>query len=653
MGRRALATALLALGCARGGGDASSGVPASYARPADYEGVVRTSHYVAARDGVRLAVDLILPRDLPAGARLPALLYQGRYWRSVSLRGPARVLYDAPGRHGQLGAFKVWFVERGYAWLDVDTRGSGASFGFRLWDFSPEEIVDGADLADWIVRQPWSDGRVAGVGVSYSGSAAELLLANGHPAVRAALPLFCDFDQYQDILAPGGVPNVGWLLAWAEFTRRLDRGVLPREAWWLRPFVRGVRPVDGDRGRALLAEAIAEHAANFDFQAMARVVHRDDRPGDPVADERADAWLAARFGPSFRALGTDLASPHAFAGAIDAAGAPVYAYSGWLDGAYARAAARRFATLRHPANKLLLGPWDHALFAISPLGTRGPSQFDHRGELLRFLDERLRGVPTGLEREPPVHYFAMGAEAWRAADRWPPPARPLRWYLAADRALAPSAPSEAAAEDAYAVDFEAATGPASRWAALRGRPIRNPYPDRAERDGRLLVYTSPPLAAPLEVTGHPLVTLHVASTATDGAFFAYLEDVGSDGRVAYVTEGMLRALHRRHDPVARDALGLPLRSFRRADAEPLVPGEVAELTFDLLPTSYVFPRGHAVRLALAGADADHFARIPAEGRVSWRVQRSEAHPSSLSLPVPLPPAVQGGVTSLPDGAPTP
>jgi putative CocE/NonD family hydrolase len=656
VGRRALATALLVLGCARGGGDAASLVPAVYERPADYEGVVRTSHYVVVRDGVRIAVDLILPRGLPPGTRLPALLYQGRYWRSVSLRGPARILYDAPARHGQLGAFKAWFVERGYAWLDVDTRGSGASFGFRLWDFSPDEIQDGADLVDWIVRQPWSDGRVAGVGVSYSGSAAELLLANGLPAVKAALPLFCDFDQYQDILAPGGVPHRSWIEDWAAFTSRLDRGLLPRDVWWLRPFVRGVRPVDEDRARALLAEAIGEHAANFDFSAMARVVYRDDRPGveapargAPRGDalERAEAWLAARFGPSYRELGTDLASPHAYAGAIDAAGAPVYAYSGWLDGAYARAAARRFATLRHPGNKLLLGPWDHALSAVSPLGQRGPSRFDHRGELLRFLDERLKGLPTGLARAPRVHYFAMGAEAWREGERWPPPARPLRWYLAPGGALAALPPQEAAAEDPYRVDFAAATGPASRWGALRGRPILDPYPDRAARDARLLVYTSPPLAAPLEVTGHPLVTLHVASTATDGAFFAYLEDVAPDGRVAYVTEGMLRALHRRHDPRARDALGLPLRSFRRADAEPLVPGEVAELTFDLLPTSYVFPEGHAVRLALAGADADHFARIPAEGGADWRVQRSRAHPSGLLLPVPA-----DDDTSAGPGAPT-
>jgi len=590
-----------------GGGDAARGVPSAYDRAASYGAPVRRSLLVPMRDGVRLAVDLILPAGLAPGERVPALLHQGRYWRSVALRGPARVMFDGVARHGQLGPFKDHFVRRGYAWLDVDTRGSGASFGTRLWDFSPEEIQDGADLVDWIVRQPWSDGTVAGVGVSYSGSAAELLLANRHPAVKAALPLFCDFDQYQDILAPGGVPHRAWLEAWGRFTRRLDRGVLPIDAWWMRLFVRGVRPVDGDHARALLAAALRDHGQNFDFAALGEVVYRDDLPFDGarapgVARQslaRADAWLADRFGPDFRTRGTDLASPHAYAGDVDASGAPVYAYSGWLDGAYAGAAAARFATLRSPANRLLLGPWDHSLHVVSPHGDLGRSRFDHAGELLRFLDQHVRGLATGLEREPRVHYYTEGAETWRAADTWPPPAEPLVLYLAAEGALASAPPADAAAADAYDVDFGAGTGPASRWSALSGRPIGAPYPDRAERDRRLLVYTSAPLPAAIEVTGQPVVTLQLASSATDGAFFAYLEDVAPDGRVEYVTEGLLRGLQRRRAPGSSDPLALPARSFRRADAEPLVPGQVAELAFPLLPTSTVFAAGHRVRLSLA------------------------------------------------------
>ena len=227
----------------------------------------------------------------------------------------------------------------------------------------------------------------------------------------------------------------------------------------------------------------------------------------------------------------------------------------------------------------------------------------------------------------------MGTERWRSADRWPPPHRLTRWFLAADGALAMAAPG-GSGEDAYTVDFAAGTGAGSRWSALDGRPLRDPYPDRAERDEILQVYDSPPLPAPTEVTGHPQVTLWVRSSAPDGAFFAYLEDVAPDGHVEYVTEGMLRALHRRYAaPDPHDPRSAPRRSFLRKDAAPLVPGDVAELTFELLPTSYVFGAGHRIRLALAGADRDHFALVPEEGPPTVHFQRSRAHPSLLVLPV--------------------
>jgi putative CocE/NonD family hydrolase len=594
------------------------------------------------RDGVRLAVDVILPGDLRTGERVPTLLHQGRYWRSISLRWPASVFFEGVRHQGRLGPVKEFFAERGYAWVDVDTRGSGASFGLRPWDYSPLEIRDGADVVDWMIEQPWSDGRVATVGVSYSGSAAELMLLNDHSAVRASAPLFCEFDQYTHILAPGGVPHRAWLESWGDFTRALDAGKLPIDDWRARLFVRGVRPAHPG-GRRALREAQAEHAGNWNFDAMQRIVYRDDTPladsdgldrAQSDARARSFAWLRERLGPDFLERGTDLTSAHAWAPVLRAARVPVHAASGWFDGAYADAAIERYLALGDvPGSRLVLGPWDHALWYVSPHGAAAPSEFDIGSELLRFADHHVRGMPTGLQHEPPIRYFTMGAERWRSAERWPPPHRRVHWYLSDEGALAGTPPASDG-EDAYRVDFEAGSGDGSRWAALTGRPLSDPYPDRAARDRRLRVYDSPPLEAPVEVTGHPLVTLWLRSTAEDGAFFAYLEDVAPDGRVHYVTEGMLRALHRRQgEPDPADPRGLPTRSFRRADGAPLVPGAVAELSFDLLPTSYVFAAGHRVRLALAGADRDHFALIPPEGPPTVHFQRSAAHPSHLALPV--------------------
>jgi predicted acyl esterase len=68
------------------------------------------------------------------------------------------------------------------------------------------------------------------------------------------------------------------------------------------------------------------------------------------------------------------------------------------------------------------------------------------------------------------------------------------------------------------------------------------------------------------------------------------------------------------------------------DAQPLVAGEIAELTFDLLPTSYLFQPGHRIRIAIAGADASHFAILPG-GPPILCVRRSRLHASRIDLPV--------------------
>ncbi len=604
--RGAVALALVALvacgGEAPRAGDAATG-SLVWAPPAPRPGeVVRSSRYVPMRDGVRLAVDVQLPSDLGEAERLPALLLPNRYWRGMEMRWPI------PEPPDERAAF---FVRRGYAWVSYDVRGAGASFGAHRQPWSAAELADGAELVDWIVAQPWSNGRVGSEGTSYNGTAAELLLVNGHPALRAAAPRFSLFDAYTDVPYPGGVPQSWFLPVWAEANAALDAGMLPAVAPWLgRLLVRGVRPASPDRG--LLAAALAEHRENRDpAAAMAWGVFRDDREGD---------------------LGVDAISPKGHRAALEAGGAPLYGWSGWFDGANPRAAVERHLTLRIPGSRLILGPWSHGGgIGVSPTSP-GPSAFDADAELLRFFDPLLAERRSGIEATPPVHYYTMVEDRWKASAEWPPPAERLVLHLAGAGRLARERPTAEEAADPYRVDFEAGSGRLTRWDALMGDLAVDL--DRSERDARLLTYTSDPLPAALEVTGHPVVSLYVASTATDGVFIAYLEDVAPDGRVTLVTEGLLRALHRRLEPASGPLGGIvPLHGFRRADAWPLVLGEVAELRFDLLPTSYRFRAGHAVRLALAGADRDHFARIPEDTTPTWQVQRSGRHPSQLVLPV--------------------
>ncbi|MGE0474237.1 MAG: CocE/NonD family hydrolase C-terminal non-catalytic domain-containing protein, partial [Nitrospirales bacterium] len=115
----------------------------------------------------------------------------------------------------------------------------------------------------------------------------------------------------------------------------------------------------------------------------------------------------------------------------------------------------------------------------------------------------------------------------------------------------------------------------------------------------------------------------------------YLEDVTPEGDVHYVTEGELRALHRKWispDLGMPGFLPVPHRTYRRADAVPLQPGEVVPLTIDLLPTSYQFKKGHRIRVALAGTDRDHFQALPGPPP-AWNIWHTTTRPSHLDLPV--------------------
>jgi hypothetical protein len=150
-----------------------------------------------------------------------------------------------------------------------------------------------------------------------------------------------------------------------------------------------------------------------------------------------------------------------------------------------------------------------------------------------------------------------------------------------------------------------------------------------------LVYTSDPLSEALEVTGHPVATVYLSATSQDTNLFVYLEDVTPEGDVHYVTEGQLRAIHRRWQPSGTNLYAtppIPARTFRRADAAPLIPGEVVPLTLDLLPTSYQFKQGHRIRIALAGADKDHFQLLDGPAP-TWEVWHSPDRPSHVELPV--------------------
>jgi hypothetical protein len=253
--------------------------------------------------------------------------------------------------------------------------------------------------------------------------------------------------------------------------------------------------------------------------------------------------------------------------------------------------------------------------------------------MLSFFDGLLKGDGRTVPAHE-IHYYTMNDGRWRTTTVWPPAdMTTVRWYLADGQALSRAEPAAPSASDAYTVDTTATTGAPNRWRTqLGGDDVV--YPDRAAEDAKLLTYTSQPLTRDVEITGVPVVWLHVASTHDDGAFFGYLEDVGPDDRVTYLTEGVLRARHRKvsSETPPYKVFG-PYHSYTAADAAPLVPGEIAEIPFELFATSVRLKAGHRIRLALAGVDRSMFEVVPATAVPTWTVHRSKAHPSWIELPM--------------------
>ena len=558
------------------------------------------------RDGVSIALDAWLPRDLGT-EKAPALLFPTRYWRRADMPRPLGDLFG-------LDDDVRFFTAHGYVVVRMDVRGSGASGGSRPYPWAPAEREDLREVISWMAGQPWSNGRVAAMGVSYVGTAAEFAAGLGHPALRAVLPMFSLYDVYTDIAFPGGVRNDWFVFRWGRFNQALDANRLPDSApWWLKRVLRGVAPVgESEAAREALARNVAQHAKNGDIHADAlSVTFRDD--------------VAPAAGVS-----TDGFSPHAFAADARSAATPFYAWGGWHDGAYAASALARAKALGGQV-RTVIGPWNHGAAQTSDLITGAdslpPSRRVRLYEQLRFLEHHLRD--NGPRPEPGVIYHVMGREAdgggWRRSDVWPPQGLSSRtFYLDSGPRLADEAPTDESSL-VHAVDFSAGSGNRNRWRTQLNRS-EVAYPGRENAVARFAVFDSEPLDSPLVIIGEATAHLRLAADPADTAGHGYRAAVAPSGKAAMGTEGVLRALHRHLEPEAG-------RTFLRVHGSPLAPGEVAEMAVPLLPTAVAVPKGWRIRLVLAGTDADQFVRIPREGGVTWDIRLGGESPARLTLPV--------------------
>ena len=309
---------------------------------------------------------------------------------------------------------------------------------------------------------------VGATGISYDGTAAEMLLRNRHPAVKAIVPRFSGWDVYGNIFFPGGLQASGLLTDWSRLNAALDNDALNDVFGWRAGLLTsGVRPVEDN----LLDEAIAAHADNVDVvDLFGPLIYRDDT--DPRGSD----------------VSMDDFSPHLL-GDASAPAVAIYSYGGWFDGALSRGQVRRHVSRGYPGDRLLLGPSFHGGdFNASPYASGG-HDFDHAGEVLHIFDYHLRGIDDGFTSDKPVRYYTMGAEIWNTSRTWPPPGvSGQNYFLEPDGGLGGNGSPLESASDRYRVDETLSTGPGSRWGMVVVSGAKRGYPDRHDSDRSLLTY---------------------------------------------------------------------------------------------------------------------------------------------------------------------
>ena len=566
--------------------------------------ISRRSVYVEMDDRVKLAIDIFTDARWDPSKKVPTLFNATRYWR---------------GRNGVgLDEVRRRWIAAGYAVVNADVRGTGASFGQWYIPYSRREAQDLGYLANWIGRQSWSNRDVVMTGSSYPGTTPFLAMAYGTPAIKSVAPKFSDFDMYTDLQWPGGVVAEDLIVKWGRLVRQLDLNVDEDSAVSTLPA--SVRPVDGPDGQALLLQAIEAHKENswsWD-RAAYEVKFKDERSSH------------------MHGMNVDDGNVYTLKNRLERSGVPIFGWGSWLDSGIAQGLLNRFMTLKNP-QLTIIGPWTHGahananVFALNAaLDPASPMQ----DQWVYCYLNHYASMKTTPIPEHRLLYFTMGENTWKSTDEWPlRGTRQRRFFLDFHQTLSERKPA-AHALDAYKVDFEASAGRFNRWATQAGEP-RIDYGDRAEPDKRLLTYTSAPLEQRLEITGQAVVSLQVSSNQTDGNFIVYLEDVAPDDRTTYLTEGELRGIHRKlSTQPAPYRTTYPYRSFSVKDATPLIPGQFTNLTFQLQATSVRLEAGHRLRIAIAGADKGTFLPIPAENQqnVILQVSHGGAYPSYIDVP---------------------
>jgi uncharacterized protein len=482
-------------------------------------------------DGTKLAARLWLPENAERDP-VPAVLEYIPYRRRDGTRDGDDTMHP-------------WIAERGYACVRLDIRGSGDSEGVIPDEYLKQEQDDAVEAIAWLAAQPWCNGNVGMIGISWGGFNSLQVAARRPPALKAIVTVCSTDDRYADDMHYMGGGVVTDTLAWGtSFFARMacapDPAMVGEERW-----------------RAMWRQRL--------------------EASTPIWE----TWLKHQARDAFWKHGSVCED-------FSQIQCAVFAVGGWADG-YTNAIFRLLQGLQAP--KLgLVGPWGHK---YPHGGVPGPA-IGFLQECVRWWDHWLKGRDTGIMAEPmlrawvqdslpPKTHYDERPGHWAAEPSWPSPNIQPRTLF-----LNPDGLGEKAARAApRTVSSPQSTGSAAgEWCpyGLGGLGPELPS-DQREEDGRSLVFDSAPLPERLEILGAPVLELEVAADKPNALAVVRLNDVAPDGASLRVTYGVLNLTHR--------------AGHERPRA--LKPGGRVKVRVQLNDIGHVFPAGHRLRVAISTA----------------------------------------------------
>lgn len=561
-------------------------------------GLKLNSLYIEMRDGVKLAADIYLPGDIRQDEKLPAIFHQTRATRRYGLRWPFKYFIERSNKYFYKSRIKK-ILNNGYALVNIDQRGSGASFGIRTREWAEQDINDGYEILEYIVKQPWCDGNTILYGSGYSAVAAELLLTRHHPSVKAAVFASSAFDLYTDLICPGGVRNNKFLYYWAFFNYYRDTEEIPSfipeiRRIFLMLATKGTAPASKSwKLRMQLMRSIRhERIQTITYEQIKKLTFRDDQ------------ILSGEINTS---------SPHFYLKELNTSNVPICSISGWFDGAYSLGAIKRFMNIQTKGSRLILGGWSNNRYmSLMPFPSRRrDSFFDPIAESIRFMNYHVKNIDNGIGSEESVHYYTMARNSWQSSPSWPPIETVYHnFFLRNNNIAIANSPSKMSDEDKIKFNYRTTSGSSNRWTSLLQVDCKSVAYSSEEHDDLSLIYATPPFEEDFEITGTPVISLYIKSNITDIQLFVYLGDMSVTGNIVYITEGLFRTIHKNINNLqAPYEVPYPTHSFLRKDASFLSPTHESLVTFNLFPISYLMKKSHSLRIRITGSDKDNFEII--------------------------------------------